>query len=105
MQGGDAALCVQGGAGQTVRLALRATSFAQERTLQIGLDGQPVLTRPIPAGGQFVALTTTLTLPTDSVRLTLHVPEGSTTPAALGQGADERPLSLGFTDLRLELEK
>ena len=40
--------------------------------------------------------------PGDSVRLTLHVPEGATTPASLGQGADERPLSLGFTDLRLE---
>jgi hypothetical protein len=103
LQGGDAAVCIQGGRGQTVRLTLRATSFAQARTLQLGLGNDSLLTGAIPNDGQFTTLTTTLTLPADSVRLTLHIPEGSTTPASLGQGNDERPLSLGFTDLRLEV--
>jgi hypothetical protein len=104
MQGADAAVCVQGAAGQQVRLALRATSFAQPRTLELGLDGRTVLTGTIPAGGGFLDLTTPpLPLTTDSARLTLHVPEGSATPASLGQGTDQRPLSLGFTQVRLDV--
>jgi hypothetical protein len=106
MQGADAAVCVQGAAGQTVRLALRATSFAQPRTLELGLDGRTILTGTIPAGGGFLDLTTPpLPLTADAVRLTLHVPEGSATPAGLGQGNDQRPLSLGFTQVRLEVVK
>ena len=106
MQGADATVCVQGAAGQTVRLALRATSFAEPRTLDIGLDGRTILTGTIPAGGGFLDLTTPpLPLPAGSVRLTLHVPEGSATPASLGQGTDQRPLSLGFTQVRLDVVK
>ncbi len=106
MQGADAAVCVQGGAGQQVRLALRATSFATPRTLQLGLDGRVILTGTIPAAGGFLDLTTPpLLLTADSVRLTLHVPEGSATPASLGQGTDARPLSLGFTQVRLLVDR
>jgi hypothetical protein len=104
MQGADAAVCVQGGVGRQVRLALRATSFAGPRTLQLGLDGRVVLTGTIPTDGSFLDLATPpLPLSADSVRLTLHVPEGSATPASLGQGNDQRPLSLGFTQVRLEV--
>jgi hypothetical protein len=104
MQGADAAVCVQGGAGRQVRLALRATSFAAPRTLELRLDGRTVLTGTIPPGGTFLDLTTPpLPLRSDSVRLNLHVPEGSATPASLGQGTDQRPLSLGFTGLRLDV--
>jgi hypothetical protein len=104
MQGADAAVCVQGAAGRQVRLALRATSFAGPRTLELGLDGQPVLTATIPTGGTFLDLTTPpLPLRAASARLTLHVPEGSATPASLGQGTDQRPLSLGFSEIRLDV--
>ena len=104
MQGADAAVCVQGAAGQRVRLALRATSFAGPRTLQLGLDGQTILTSTIPTDGTFLDLSTPpLPLRAASARLTLHVPEGSATPAALGQGTDQRPLSLGFSEIRLDV--
>lgn len=44
-----------------------------------------------------------LPIAADSARLTIHVPEGSATPASLGQGTDQRPLSLGFSEIRLDV--
>jgi hypothetical protein len=103
IQGGNAALCVQNGAGRTARLTLRATSFAQPRTLILGLDGAPALTATIPPGAFTDLQTPPLPLAGPTVRLTLHVPEGGTSPASLGQGRDPRSLSVGFSLIRLEL--
>ena len=102
LAGADAGLCVENGVGQPVRLALEVTSFARPRTLELTVAGRTVLTATIPTGGAFATLTTLpLTLAADEARLGIAVPEGSTTPASLGQSADTRSLSLGFRAIRL----
>ena len=67
-----------------------------------GLPNAQVLETTVPADGALHAVTTPpLAWPAGPQRVRLVVPEGSASPAGLGQGSDTRQLSLGFGPIRL----
>jgi hypothetical protein len=89
-------------AARTAPLTFQVTSFAAPRRLQVWLDDRQVLEAAVPADGTLHTITTPpLAWPAGPQRVRLVVPEGSASPAALGQGSDQRPLSLGFGPIRL----
>ena len=66
------------------------------------LNGRPLLTETITQDPCLVRLT----VPAGArpAHLTLQILEGADAPAALGQGLDPRPLTIGVADLQAEDE-
>jgi hypothetical protein len=102
MDGGQADLCVYSAAATNAPLTFQATSFATPRHVQVWVNDQQVLSAEVPADGALHVISTpALAWPAGPQRVRLVVPEGSTSPAALGQGSDTRQLSLGLAAIRL----
>ena len=102
INGARADLCVFSPTAQTAPLTFQVTSFAAPRRLQVWVDDRQVFETPVPADGTLHAITTpALAWPAGPQRVRLVVPEGSASPAALGQGSDQRQISLGFGPIRL----
>jgi hypothetical protein len=102
MNGGRADLCVFSPAAQSAPLQFQATSFAGSRHLQVWLADRQVFETVVPADGALHALQTPpLTFPAGPQAVRFVVPEGSASPADLGQGTDTRQLSVGFSAIQL----
>jgi hypothetical protein len=102
MNGGRADLCVFSPAAQSAPLQFQATSFAGPRHLQVWLADRQVFETVVPADGALHALQTPpLTFPAGPQAVRFVVPEGSASPADLGQGTDTRQLSVGFSAIQL----
>ncbi|HMA36337.1 MAG TPA: hypothetical protein VKY74_17905, partial [Chloroflexia bacterium] len=102
MDGAHADLCLYNPGPVTAPLTFQVTSFGRPRHLQVGIGTQALLDTPVPADGTLHALSTpAVAWPAGYTRVRLVVPEGSSSPAALGQGRDARALSLGFAAIRL----
>jgi hypothetical protein len=102
INGAQADLCVYNAAPAAAPLAFEATSFGGPRHLQVWLGDQQVLNEAIPADGALHPMQTPrLDWPAGPQRVRLVVPEGSASPAGLGQGTDTRQLSLGVRAIRL----
>ena len=100
--GARADLCVFSPAAQTAPLTFQVAGFAAPRHLQVWIGDQQVLDGAVPADGALHALQTPpIAWPAGPQLVRLVVPEGSASPAALGQGSDTRQLSLGFSVIRL----
>jgi hypothetical protein len=102
LNGAQGDFCVSSPAPRSAPLALAVTSFATPRHLQVWVNDQKVLNTAVPADGALHPFTTpAITWPAGPQRVRLVIPEGSASPAALGQGSDTRQLSLGFGPIRL----
>jgi hypothetical protein len=102
INGARADFCVFSPAVQTAPLTFQAAGFAAPRHLQVWVGDRQVLNAPVPADGALHPLSTSpIAWPAGPQLVRLVVPEGSASPAALGQGGDTRQLSLGFSAIRL----
>lgn len=80
-------------------LTFSAHAFAHPRQVAVLADGQPVttLTIDVAPGTHAIALPAAA----GTTHLTLRSLDGADAPAALGQGADPRPLSIAVTALQV----
>lgn len=103
ISGGRADVCVFSPGEVTAPLVFQATSYARPRSLQVWVGGQKVVDQQVPADGALHEITTPpVTWPRGPYRVTFAAPGGTTSPASLGQGKDERGLSLGFSMIRVQ---
>jgi hypothetical protein len=81
-----------------VTLRFTAWSFARPRAVEVLLDGRPLARLVVTPAPQPFALT--IPAGATPARLTLRALDGAESPAALGLGADPRPLAVAVADLR-----
>lgn len=106
MDGAQADMCLFSPAPHTAPLTLQAASFAAPRHLQVWAGGSQLAEVAVPADGALHPFTTpAIQWPAGPYRLRFIVPEGSESPASLGQGSDRRRLSIGFSTVRLGQEE
>ncbi|MGI8587926.1 MAG: hypothetical protein ACR2M0_09615 [Chloroflexia bacterium] len=102
MDGARADFCVFSPQARKAPLSFTATSFAAPRRLQVWVGDSQVFEANVPGDQALHQLTTQpLDWPAGPQLVRLTAPEGSASPASLGQGNDNRQLSLGFTSIRL----
>ena len=103
ISGASADFCVYSPLTRTASLTLQAASFGQLRHLQIWVGDRKVVESAVPADGALhVVDTPPLSLAVGSQLVRLVSLESSVSPASLGQGSDERQLSLGFSGVGLK---
>jgi hypothetical protein len=102
IDGGRAEMCVFDPAQGLASLTLQASSFDITRHLQIWVGNTQVAEVAVPADGALhPVVTPPISWPAGPQRVRFVVPEGSASPAQLGQGADKRQLSIGLSAIRV----
>jgi hypothetical protein len=105
MYGKQAELCLVNSPAGRVVLHFNVVSFATERHLQLWANGSKMHEAAVPADGRLHVLDVELINPAAGPQpVRIEVPEGSSSPASVGQGTDNRQLSLGFGPVTLEYE-
>ncbi len=95
-------LCVFSPAPRNAYLTLNVTSFAAPRHLQVWIGSNMIYEVNVPADGILHKVQTpSIAWPTGPQQVRLVSPESSASPASLGQGKDNRQLSLGFGQVAL----
>ncbi len=102
MDGTEAELCVFSPSSIQQSMVLSATSYNTPRSLELWVDGTRIFKATVPADGlMHLYSTSPVTWPAKPTLVRLVTPDGSASPAQLGQSKDRRQLSLGFTQITL----
>jgi len=104
LNGTEGALCVFAPQPVTASLTLEATSFGQERTAQLTVDGKEVASGAMPTGGAFATMSTEpIKWPQGITRVRVTTGGPAITPQSLDPAQkDNRPLTLGVRSATLE---
>ncbi len=103
INGAAATICVHSPTHHFASLRMQAASFGSLRRLQVWVGEEKVTEVAVPADGALHSLTTSdIEWPVGPQSVRFVVPEGSVSPAKVGQGGDTRQLSIGLSIIRLE---
>ena len=94
---GEIFLVNQAAGGQTVNLRFSAEAFHIPRDLQISVDGRRVAQWTIEPRAERYVVVRALVVDPGRYRVILRTIQPPQQPAAVGKGADQRPLSVAFS--------